>query len=109
MPARPKTIKVLHATYNVQYVKEDFDLGDDAYGVCIHDRLTIKISRTAPKDIIKSTLWHECLHCVYYWYGVLDYEDEEPVVNKIATGTLQFMLDNPQAMQYITNNGTNRA
>jgi len=102
MNKRPESVRVADVQYAIIYTKKDYDLGDDAYGIILHEKCLIKILKTCPEDIVKHTVWHEVLHAIYYWYDIQDEDTEERVVSKVALGTYRTLLENPELMEYLT-------
>ena len=101
MNSRPKTVKILHATYIIEYVNaEDPDLKDNL-GVCLSEKLVIKIKKSMKKQLMKSILWHEILHAIWWWLDLQENDEEERFVSKAATGSYHVLLDNPDLVKYL--------
>lgn len=95
---RPARIKILGKPYIVEYVAPlDAKLeGNNA--LCLPDEQRIYVADGLPLETEQDYIWHEIKHAVEGSMG-LDLDDS--VIERLATGELAVMKENPSLMTYL--------
>ena len=81
----------------------------DAYGECRPRFCQIFYASAQDEQQLRDTIWHEILHAIASETGIAwelkpesDVDvDEEMVVRRFATATLQVMRDNPSVVKFL--------
>jgi hypothetical protein len=95
----PKSIRILHRDYLVQYFPEDGDHGCD--GICEFRIGRISIVTTLSNDLIFETLIHEIGHAVNYAADIDDPSTEEEQVHRTTPIWMQVWRDNPELLNLL--------
>lgn len=78
----PSKLKIAGHTWNVRRVN-NIPHGDDAWGMCVDDTLTIWLRKDDPHP--EETFLHECLHAISHSYGVpLEHDVIVPLERALA-------------------------
>ena len=86
-------VKIGPITY---IITNDDTLGDSGFaGQIRYFRSTIAINGDLKPQFALLTLWHEIVHGIMTNAGIPHDEQTEPLVNAIAYGVLQVLVDNP--------------
>lgn len=86
-------VKIGAITYDVTI---DDTLGDTGYsGQIRYLRTQIVINGDLKPQAAKQTLWHEIIHGIMTNAGIPHEDQTEPLVNAIAYGVMQVLVDNP--------------
>jgi hypothetical protein len=98
----PETVSVIGKTYRVCLIENNdyssLEKGND--GECDHDNQIIKIRLGKADDYIKDTFLHECIHALEESFK-LDFTEKQ--VERLATGLLAILNDNPQVKEFLLN------
>jgi hypothetical protein len=98
---RPNKIRVLGKDYSVKFTAGE-PVHDDAQGHCDYLKLRISIREGLAPAEERSTLLHEALHCVSHAMGL---HLSESRIERLETGILALLKDNPQLVAYLTKKG----
>lgn len=84
----------------------EVDLIDDAQGLYRADSSEIRIKQGMEGRELLNTLLHECLHGIFYCYGlkeILEHDDkrEEQIVNAVGNGLTEILIRNPDLVKFI--------
>ena len=81
---------------------------EDSNGFYHSKRSEIVIAREQDTREIVNTVIHECLHAIFFTYGmreiVDDKEKEEYIVNTLGNGLTQIFLENPDFLEWVRSN-----
>ena len=95
---RPLKVKILGKPYEIRYVAEDDSSLEGNNALCIPDEQLIIMTDGLPRETEQDYLWHEIKHAVEAAMG-LDLEDI--VIQKLATGEIAVIKDNPSLITYL--------
>jgi hypothetical protein len=103
----PDVIKI--GPYNVSVLSDtdvmdllDTVRGDQMLGLCTPDRASIFLRPGRDDMVMRQTLLHESLHMMCYTANLgLPAEQEESVVEKLATLLLQVLRDNEEFVEWL--------
>lgn len=94
----PDTVKIGPITYTITHEET---LGDSGFaGQIRYFRSTIAINGDLRPQFALQTLWHEIIHGIMTNAGIPHDDQTEPLVNAIAYGVLQVIVDNPALVKY---------
>ena len=96
MNNRPKRVKVGVLNYNVDYVQKVDE--DDSLGECDYTGQAIKIKENQPFESERDAMLHEFFHAVDH---MQETNLTEKQVNRMATGILMLLRDNPKFVKYL--------
>jgi hypothetical protein len=86
-------VKIGAITYAITI---DDTLGDSGFaGQIRYQRCTIVINGDLKPQFAMQTLWHEVIHGIMTNAGIPHEDQTEPLVNALAYGVLQVIVDNP--------------
>jgi len=91
---RPERLRILGKRFSVQWV-DDLD-GLNGQADC--DGLEIKVVNTLKLETEQDILLHEVLHAVE---GQMGLDVEDTVIERLATGLLAVIKDNPGLLRYL--------
>jgi len=97
---RPKRIKILNLTWQIQFVDKSTYNASDALGWCDYDQQIISLYDGQSNESISDTFLHEILHAIFYVMGIDPNNDEEKVVSKVSTGLCTVFSNNPKAFKW---------
>jgi hypothetical protein len=92
---RPEKVRVLGKPYKVNWVPK---VGDGLNGDADSDALEIKVVDGLKLETEQDVLLHEVLHSVEAQMGL---DLEETVIERMATGLLAVIKDNPGFVSYL--------
>lgn len=100
-PGPPETIETGHLIWKLSVVPAT-ELPTEAavYGCTDCARLTIFMQQGMPKPLQVDVLLHECLHAIYFAYGIRKKIREEEACLVLAGPLVALMRDNPQLVQW---------
>jgi hypothetical protein len=92
----PKTVKIGHLDMDIR-------LGtlDGLDGQCDIEGRMITLDAAGRGAIRRDTLLHECLHAIWYVYGIDDKDGEERTINCISTALTTMFRDSPKVAAYL--------
>lgn len=80
----------------------------DSTGYYLSEKARIAIKETMTTREKINTVLHECLHAIFYNYGmrevISDKDREEFIVNTIGNGLTQLLVANPALLEWIRAN-----
>jgi hypothetical protein len=91
----PKEVWVMGHRWAIEEANKEWFEDTDAYGNCCPVKRRIKIYCGGGGSITRDTLLHEILHACWYILGLNEKEEEERVVNSIAS-ILIGVIDDPR-------------
>lgn len=98
----PETIKIGHMNFALRFVPAtDMPTEKAVYGCTDCSRLTIFVQQGIPKLLQVDVVLHECLHAIYFAYGIRKKIREEEACLVLAGPLVALMRDNPQLVQWI--------
>jgi hypothetical protein len=92
----PSKVKI--GIYEYDIVETDKPLllnGRECSGIIHYNDLKIEIKSDMPKQKKVQSLWHEIFHGITKDWDVNLNGDEEDAVDRLATGVIQVLKDNP--------------
>lgn len=92
---RPERIRVLGKRYSINWVEK---IDGDLNGQADCDGLEIKVVDSLKLDTEQDILLHEVLHAVE---GQMGLDVEDTVIERLATGLLAVLKDNPSFVTYL--------
>ena len=101
MTEMPKKIKVLHLTYTIEEVGDEFCF--DKYGWCDSNKQAIYICESNMSERKRLVLFHEIGHAICSAMGLPDGVSEEVFVNRAGVGWITVLGDNPELVEYLFN------
>jgi len=111
---RPSEISVGATAYAVVYSRkesmvESAKAARSLFGHTNHSTLTITIDDEVAEPVIRDTLLHEAMHCIWQDAGIRDLElTEEDLVGCLTPRLIALLQDNSELVEYLTNtNGAN--
>lgn len=104
---RPTQVQVGVFLYNVIYSHEEIQLvsaqeGQSLVGFVDHHSLVIIVNDAAEEQVIRSTLLHEVLHCLWKDVGIGADMMQEDSVGCLTPRLLQLLRENPVLLEYLT-------
>lgn len=101
-PGPPGTIKTGHLSWKLSVVPvTEMPTEKAVYGCTDCARLTIFVQQALPKILQVDVLLHECLHAIYFAYGIRKKIREEEACLVLAGPLVALMRDNPQLVRWI--------
>jgi len=109
---KPKKVLIGTVPHRIVYDHKIVDKAvghTDALGVSLHKKQLIAIDERLNKEMMKETLFHEVLHCLFFCNGItapivkeklLDHA-EEALVSAISPAVQRFFLENPKFRRYL--------
>lgn len=98
----PKSVTIGPLTYTVDRAADVVHDGCDCFGLTNHDKLLITLADDMPDSLEQMIFAHELLHTFCLQTGVgVDSEEEEKLVLQFAPLLLQFIRNNPDAVEYL--------
>lgn len=78
-------------------------------GTMHYDQQVISVRAGMAASEEANTLLHECLHAIFYAYGIsMPHEQEEAVVNTVANGLCELIKRNPELVEYLVDRLTDK-
>jgi len=99
----PKKIRIMPLDYEILLMDEEEKRQGKYLGQCKNNEAKITIDERYNSQVQANTLLHEVLHAVSHHMGKFDLtnEQEEKVVEGMATGLCVVMRDNPKLFPLI--------
>lgn len=97
----PKSVKVGHATYDLQPSEPHDSWARGVYGDMNYAHLRIRYNKALPPQAMAEVILHEVLHAIYSGWNVAEDDKEEAVVSKVAMGLSAVMRDNPRLVAWV--------
>lgn len=107
----PRHIQVMGQVYTVDYVpkihlQKDDGTSRDLAGLTESDSQLITLAmETIGPDYGREVYLHECLHAIFATVSIDDLLSdvkEETLVSRISAALLQFLVDNPRVVTFLT-------
>lgn len=98
----PKKIRIGYKDYQVIPVKIQHPDLSEAFGLCDNVGAKIFVRTDMAPEMVADTLLHEIMHAVWYYMGLDDRELEENAINRLSSGLICAMIDNPDLLKYLT-------
>lgn len=98
MSIKPATLRIIGKNYAVTWPEKIDNEGDAVNGLFDPDAQTIQVVGTLPLEGAQDSLLHEVMHAVEFSMGL---DLEETVIERMATGLLAVMKDNPRLVTYL--------
>jgi hypothetical protein len=104
---RPDMVWVGAKLYTIEYDHDKMMIkcGEERkalLGVTHHHNLTILIDDGCAEQVIRDTLWHEIMHCIWTDTGMYDLTmNEEDIIGLITPRLVSMMRVNPDVMSYM--------
>jgi hypothetical protein len=95
---RPTSIKILGKPYSIEWPKAIVHDGDEVNGLADPDAQQIQVVNGLPLETSQDKLLHEVMHCVE---ASMDLDLEDTVIERLATGLLAVLKDNPKFVAYL--------
>ncbi len=100
MTTRPTHIDISYMRLEV--VEREHYLSRQDLGSLHYDQQVITVRAGMNDAEEANTVLHECLHAIFYAYGInMTHEQEELVVNTVANGVCELIKRNPELVAYI--------
>lgn len=96
----PHQFSLMAHTWTVEHVQGRViaDDGDECNGLCIFDKLTIKVNVTLPPTLVVHTYLHELMHATLWSLGN-KLCDDEAFVDSISNALTQAIQSGEQNLQ----------
>ncbi|MCG3625946.1 hypothetical protein L9Z72_13700 [Clostridioides difficile] len=96
----PKQVKVGGLSYKIEETEEPILVNNQlCYGLADYGTETIKLSNNLQSQRVKeATFLHELFHCIFR-DRCIESEDEEYLVDVLAKGLHQVIIDNPKIFE----------
>ncbi|MDL5002019.1 hypothetical protein QRW96_15435 [Clostridioides difficile] len=96
----PKEVKVGGLSYKIEETEEPILVNNQlCYGLADYGSETIKLSTNLQSQRVKeATFLHELFHCIFR-DRCIESEDEEYLVDVLAKGIHQVIIDNPKIFE----------
>ena len=96
---RPERLRIIGKRYTVKWLDEVLDEeGKPLNGQADCDGLVIEMNNSLAIDTEQDILLHEVLHAVE---GQMGLDVEDTVIERLATGLLAVLKDNPSLIRYL--------
>lgn len=95
---RPASIRILGKPFKVEWVDRVEHDGEELNGLADPDGQHIQVVGTLPLETQQDRLLHEVMHCIE---ASFDLELDETVIERLATGMLAVLKDNPRFVSYL--------
>ena len=95
---RPASIRILGKQFKVEWVDRVEHDGEELNGLADPDGQHIQVVGTLPLETQQDRLLHEVMHCIE---ASFDLELDETVIERLATGMLAVLKDNPRFVSYL--------
>lgn len=110
MSKLPAKVKIGPRQYSVKQTPQDHlrseeKAGQRLWGYIDNNEMRINLDPSLSPARTREILLHECLHGIISNTGGLtthDSETEDGVINRLQTGLLQLLQDNPRLVEYLT-------
>ena len=96
--AKPDRLRILGKPYKVEWPASIDHDGEQVNGLADPDAQTIQVCNGLPLETSQDKLLHEVMHCVE---ASMDLELEDTVIERLATGLLAVIKDNPGFVAYL--------
>lgn len=97
----PATIKMGHITWHLTFVPAaELPTEQAVYGCTDCTRLIIFVQQALPKLLQVDVVIHECLHAIYFSYGIRKKLREEEACSVLSGPLVALMRDNPQLVAW---------
>ncbi len=96
--SRPASIRIIGKTFEVEWQERIEHEGECVNGLFDSDTQQIQVVGNLPLELSQDALLHEVMHAVEFSMGL---DLEESVVNRMATGLLAVIKDNPRFVSYL--------
>lgn len=96
--SRPERIKILGKPYKIAWPESITHDGDEVNGLADPDAQKIEVVDGLPLETSQDKLLHEVMHCVE---ASMDLDLEDTVIERLATGLLAVLKDNPKFVTYL--------
>lgn len=100
--ALPKKIRIGYRDYTIVPIKSQHMEMNEAFGLCNNVEAKIFVCTDMAPEVVADTFLHEIMHAIWYYMGLDDKDDEENVVNRLSSGLICAMVDNPELLKYFT-------
>jgi hypothetical protein len=104
---RPTEVWVGAHLYTIEYDHDKMMIkcGEERkalLGVSHHHNLSILIDDGVAEQVIRDTLWHEIMHCIWINAGMQDLNmNEEDIIGLVTPRLVSMMRVNPDVMSYM--------
>jgi hypothetical protein len=101
--ALPATVRFGPFTFQIKVRSNHAAHAESEWGRCSPIEHIIYMQEDFPTSVkAADTFLHECLHAIFWTYGVRDDDKEERTVSTAATGLVALHLDNPWLAGWIS-------
>jgi hypothetical protein len=98
----PKSVTIGPLKYDILTSPNVTHEGEDCFGLTDHDKLTVTLADDMPESLEQMIFCHELLHTFCLQTGLsVDSNEEEKLVLSLAPLLLQFIRNNPKAVEYL--------
>ncbi len=102
-PFPPRKLQHGGLTFHVEVLEQPRSSNDEkCYGTCDFNKRIIELEGNRPSDAEATTLLHELLHVLFSKAGDCKPQDEEQVVRMMAAGIMDWFLQNPSLINYLS-------
>ena len=91
-------MRIIGKTFDIDWPDEIEDEGEKLNGFSDPDAQKISVVGTLPLNTQQDRLLHEIMHCVE---ASFDLDLEDTVIERLATGLLAVLKDNPAFIAYL--------
>ena len=95
--SRPERIRIIGKPYKIEWPKV-IEGGEELNGHSDPDAQRIQVQDALTLETSQDRLLHEVLHCVE---ASMDLDLEDTVIERLATGLLAVIKDNPRFVSYL--------
>jgi hypothetical protein len=95
---RPATLRIIGKSYRVEWPDSIELEGNHVSGLSDPDNQLIQVLASQPLENAQDGLLHEVMHCLE---AAFDLDLDETVVQRLATGLLAVLKDNPKFVAYL--------
>jgi len=108
MKVLPKRLKIGYFTVQIKYVHDLKDSeGQDCMGLSDTDTQTMFISLDYPDQVVKETIFHECMHFLANDSSIFpDEEIEEDVIRFLSPKTMELLNRNKKFAKFLISDNT---
>lgn len=90
------TLKIGFKNYTIEKPDEIEALTEGTcFGMVNYEKAKIRIASKFEQNDKNHTLIHEMMHCICMRFGLRDLSDDEHMIDLLATGIYEAILDNP--------------
>ena len=95
---RPTSIKIIGKPFKIEWPDRIEHEGDELNGLADADGQHIQVVGSLPLETAQDKLLHEVMHCIE---ASFDLDLEDTVIERLATGLLAVIKDNPRFVTYL--------